>query len=283
MAPARILSTKGRVLDLSTPKIMGILNVTPDSFSDGGKFNDLEHALAQAKLMVEEGADIIDIGGESTRPGADTVSLEEELHRVVPVVKAIASELDVMISVDTSSPEVMEQSVAAGAHLWNDIRALQRDGAVEMAAKLDVAVCLMHMQGDPKTMQINPTYTDVVKEVTDFLHDRAKVCMDAGIPKDKIILDPGFGFGKTLEENYKLLNHLPELTKGTDFHLLSALSRKSMVGVAVTGKTVASERVVASVTAAFYSFLQGAHIVRVHDVKETKEALQVFNAIKQFS
>lgn len=283
MAPARILTAKGRVLDLSSPKIMGILNVTPDSFSDGGKFNKLEQAVAQAKLMVSEGADIIDIGGESTRPGADTVPLDEELRRVVPVVKAIASKLDVMISVDTSSPEVMEQSVEAGAHLWNDIRALQRDGAVEMAAKLDVAVCLMHMQGDPKTMQLNPVYTDVVKEVTEFLRERAQVCMDAGIARDKIILDPGFGFGKTLEENYKLLNHLPELTQGTDFHLLSALSRKSMVGVAVTGKTVASERVVASVTAAFYSFMQGAHIVRVHDVKETKEALQVFNAIKQFS
>ncbi|WP_317383070.1 dihydropteroate synthase [Anaerobiospirillum succiniciproducens] len=280
---ARILSARGRTLDLSSPKIMGILNVTPDSFSDGGKFVGLESAVEQARRMVNEGADIIDIGGESTRPGADLVPVEEELRRVVPVVKAIASELDVMISVDTSTPEVMEQCVEAGAHLWNDIRALQRDGAVDMAAKLDVGVCLMHMQGDPKTMQINPVYTDVVKEVTEFLRERAKACTDAGISEDKIILDPGFGFGKTLKENYQLLNHLPKLIEGTNFHLLSALSRKSMVGVAVTGITVPAERVVASVTAAFYSFMQGAHMVRVHDVKETKEALQVFNAIKQYN
>ena len=276
-----ILHAKGRCLDLSTPKIMGILNVTPDSFSDGGKFLGFDQAVAQARLMVEAGAAIIDVGGESTRSGADLVPVEEELRRVVPVVKAIAQELDVMISVDTSTPEVMQECVAAGAHLWNDIRALQRPGAVEMASKLDVAVCLMHMQGDPKTMQIKPTYTNVVQEVTDFLHERARVCEQAGIAKEKIILDPGFGFGKNVDENYQLLNNLSKLTQGTDYWLLSALSRKSMIGAA-TGQSIAADRVVGSVCAAFYSFLQGAHIVRVHDVQETYEALQVFNAIEKY-
>lgn len=260
---------------------MGILNVTPDSFSDGGKFLGFEQALAQARLMVESGAAIIDVGGESTRPGADLVSVEEEMRRVVPVVEAIGKELDVMISVDTSTPEVMEECVKVGAHLWNDIRALQRPGAIEMAAKLDVAVCLMHMQGDPKTMQLKPTYNDVLKEVTEFLRERATLCEQAGIPKERIILDPGFGFGKTVEENYLLLNNLSKLTAGTDYHLLSALSRKSMIGAA-TGQTIAADRVIGSVSAAFYSFMQGAHLVRVHDVEETYEALQVFNAIKQY-
>lgn len=277
----RKLCARGRCLDLSSPKIMGILNVTPDSFSDGGKFLGFEQALAQARLMVESGAAIIDVGGESTRPGADLVSVEEEMRRVVPVVEAISKELDVMISVDTSTPEVMEECVKVGAHLWNDIRALQRPGAIEMAAKLDVAVCLMHMQGDPKTMQLKPTYNDVVKEVTEFLRERATLCEQAGIPKERIILDPGFGFGKTVEENYLLLNNLSKLTAGTDYHLLSALSRKSMIGAA-TGQTIAADRVIGSVSAAFYSFMQGAHLVRVHDVEETYEALQVFNAIKQY-
>lgn len=278
-----MLHAKGRCLDLSTPKIMGILNVTPDSFSDGGKFLGFDQAVAQARLMVEAGAAIIDVGGESTRAGADLVPVEEELRRVVPVVKAIAQELDVMISVDTSTPEVMQECVAAGAHLWNDIRALQRPGAVEMASKLDVAVCLMHRQGDHKTMQIKPTYTNVVQEVTDFLHERARVCEQAGIAKDKIILDPGFGlgFGKNVDENYQLLNNLSKLTQGTDYWLLSALSRKSMIGAA-TGQSIAADRVVGSVCAAFYSFMQGAHIVRVHDVQETYEALQVFNAIEKY-
>lgn len=275
------LSAKGRCLDLSTPKIMGILNVTPDSFSDGGKFLGFEQAIAQARLMVEAGASIIDVGGESTRPGADLVPVEEELRRVVPVVEVIAKELDVMISVDTSTPEVMQECVNAGAHLWNDIRALQRPGAVEMAAKLEVAVCLMHMQGDPKTMQIKPTYNNVVQEVTDFLRERAQECEKAGIPKERIILDPGFGFGKNVDENYQLLNNLSHLTEGTDYWLLSALSRKSMIGAA-TGQNIAADRIVGSVCAAFYSFMQGAHLVRVHDVQETYEALQLFNTIQKY-
>ena len=276
-----IFNARGRSLDLSTPKIMGILNVTPDSFSDGGKFLGRDQAVAQAALMAEAGASIIDVGGESTRPGADLVPVEEELSRVVPVVEEIARELDVMISVDTSAPEVMEECVKAGAHLWNDIRALQRPGAVEAAARLEVGICLMHMQGDPKTMQINPVYNDVVKEVTQFLRERADVCSKAGIPADRIILDPGFGFGKNLDENYILLNNLSKITEGTDYFLLSALSRKGMIGK-VTGQSIAADRITGSVAAAFYSFMQGANMVRVHDVEETAQALAVYNAIMQY-
>lgn len=276
-----IFNARGRSLDLSTPKIMGILNVTPDSFSDGGKFLGRDQAVAQAALMAEAGASIIDVGGESTRPGADLVPVEEELSRVVPVVEEIARELDVMISVDTSAPEVMEECVKAGAHLWNDIRALQRPGAVETAARLEVGICLMHMQGDPKTMQINPVYQDVVKEVTQFLRERADVCSKAGIPADRIILDPGFGFGKNLDENYILLNNLSKITEGTDYFLLSALSRKGMIGK-VTGQSIAADRITGSVAAAFYSFMQGANMVRVHDVEETAQALAVYNAIMQY-
>ena len=276
-----IFNARGRSLDLSTPKIMGILNVTPDSFSDGGKFLGRDQAVAQAALMAEAGASIIDVGGESTRPGADLVPVEEELSRVVPVVEEIARELDVMISVDTSAPEVMEECVKAGAHLWNDIRALQRPGAVETAARLEVGICLMHMQGNPKTMQINPVYQDVVKEVTQFLRERADVCSKAGIPADRIILDPGFGFGKNLDENYILLNNLSKITEGTDYFLLSALSRKGMIGK-VTGQSIAADRITGSVAAAFYSFMQGANMVRVHDVEETAQALAVYNAIMQY-
>ncbi|WP_348647479.1 dihydropteroate synthase [Anaerobiospirillum sp. NML120511] len=276
-----IFNARGRSLDLSTPKIMGILNVTPDSFSDGGKFLGRDQAVAQAALMAEAGASIIDVGGESTRPGADLVPVEEELSRVVPVVEEIAREIDVMISVDTSAPEVMEECVKAGAHLWNDIRALQRPGAVETAARLEVGICLMHMQGDPKTMQINPVYQDVVKEVTQFLRERADVCSKAGIPADRIILDPGFGFGKNLDENYILLNNLSKITEGTDYFLLSALSRKGMIGK-VTGQSIAADRITGSVAAAFYSFMQGANMVRVHDVEETAQALAVYNAIMQY-
>lgn len=276
-----IFNARGRSLDLSTPKIMGILNVTPDSFSDGGKFLGRDQAVAQAALMAEAGASIIDVGGESTRPGADLVPVEEELSRVVPVVEEIARELDVMISVDTSAPEVMEECVKAGAHLWNDIRALQRPGAVETAARLEVGICLMHMQGNPKTMQINPVYQDVVKEVTQFLRERADVCSKAGIPADRIILDPGFSFGKNLDENYILLNNLSKITEGTDYFLLSALSRKGMIGK-VTGQSIAADRITGSVAAAFYSFMQGANMVRVHDVEETAQALAVYNAIMQY-
>lgn len=271
-----ILRGTNRTLDLSTPQIMGILNVTPDSFSDGGKYQNLEVALEQARRMVEQGATIIDIGGESTRPGADSVSCAEELERVVPVVSAISRELDVMISVDTSTPEVMQESVKAGAHLWNDVRALTRPHALEIAAALKVAVCVMHMQGDPKTMQLKPHYENVCQEVSDFLLERAQACRQAGIAPDQIVLDPGFGFGKSVTENYQLLKHIGQLVK-LGYPVLSALSRKSMLG-AVTGQKDPASRVVSSVTGAVLSVLQGASIVRVHDVKETAEALAVLQA-----
>lgn len=282
MPQTQILSARGRSLDLSSPQIMGILNVTPDSFSDGGKFLGYDAAVRHAEEMVKAGAAIIDVGGESTRPGADLVSLEQELERVVPVVEAIARNLDVMISVDTSTPEVMRACAEAGAHLWNDIRALKRPGAVETAAELEVAVCLMHMQGDPKTMQLKPSYQDVVTEVKTFLQERAQVCEDAGIPSERIILDPGFGFGKSVADNYRLLNHLPELSLNDRYFVLSALSRKSMIGAA-TSQQVAAERVTGSVVAAFYSVLLHAQLVRVHDVKETYEALQVYRAIREYA
>lgn len=276
------LTARGRSLDLSSPKIMGILNVTPDSFSDGGKFLGRDAAIRHAEAMVQDGAAIIDVGGESTRPGADPVSEEQELERVVPVVEAIAQNLDVMVSVDTSSPQVMTESAQAGAHIWNDIRALQRPLAVATAAQLEVAVCLMHMQGDPKTMQVKPSYHDVVAEVKNFLQERAQACEQAGIPAERIILDPGFGFGKSVADNYRLLNHLTELSLNERYFVLSALSRKTMIGAA-TGQQVAAERVVGSVTAAFFSMEQHAQIVRVHDVKETYQALQIYQALREYA
>lgn len=276
MTSEKILKGRGRTLDLSTPLIMGILNVTPDSFSDGGLYNSKDKALEQAERMVKEGAAVIDIGGESTRPGAETVSEDEELSRVLPVVQAVAAELDVFISVDTSSPTVMKACAEAGAHMWNDIRALQRNGAVELAAELDLAVCLMHMQGEPKTMQLNPHYENAVREVNSFLLDRAAVCEKAGIGRDHIMLDPGFGFGKSVDENYDLLASLP-LFKNNGYALLSALSRKSMIG-AVTGCSDPKKRVTGSAAGALISFMQGADMVRVHDVKETYETLCVYRA-----
>lgn len=282
MPRTSILTARGRSLDLSSPKIMGILNVTPDSFSDGGKFNHYDAALRHAEDMIQAGAAIIDVGGESTRPGADPVSVEQELERVVPVVAALTQNFDVMVSVDTSSPEVMTACAVAGAHIWNDIRALQRPGALQTAAELEVAVCLMHMQGDPKTMQLKPSYHDVVAEVKAFLAERAHACEAAGIPAERIILDPGFGFGKSVADNYLLLNHLSELSLDDQYFVLSALSRKTMIGAA-TGQQVAAERVVGSVTAAFFSFEQHAQIVRVHDVKETNEALQIYLKLREYA
>ena len=202
------ISFNNKTLNLDTPKIMGILNVTPDSFSDGGRWNTLDRALAHAEQMVKEGATIIDIGGESTRPGATPVPLDEELSRVIPAVEKISKEINVMISIDTSQPKVMEEAVKAGAHIWNDIRALRLDGALEMAAKLQCPVILMHMQGDPKTMQVDPHYEDVVKEVEKFLLDRVDDAIKAGIKKENIILDLGFGFGKSVKHNYQLLDHM---------------------------------------------------------------------------
>lgn len=271
------ISFNNKTLNLDTPKIMGILNVTPDSFSDGGRWNTLDRALAHAEQMVKEGATIIDIGGESTRPGATPVPLDEELSRVIPAVEKISKALDVMISIDTSQPKVMEEAVKAGAHIWNDIRALRLDGALEMAAKLQCPVILMHMQGDPKTMQVDPHYEDVVKEVEKFLLDRVEDAIKAGIKKENIILDLGFGFGKSAKHNYQLLDHMQHFVD-LGYPVLSALSRKSMIK-ATCNIEKADERIVGSVAGALLSIERGAQMVRVHDVKETKEAFDVYKAL----
>lgn len=271
------ISFKNKVLKLNTPQIMGILNVTPDSFSDGGKWNSVDNALIHAKQMVDDGATIIDIGGESTRPGAAIVPVQEELDRVIPAVEKISKELDVFISIDTSQPKVMEEAVNAGAHIWNDIRALRLDGAIEMAAKLETPVILMHMQGDPKTMQVNPNYTNVVKEVKDFLLERIDDSIKAGIKKENIILDLGFGFGKSVKHNFALLDAMQEFVN-LGYPVLSALSRKSMIGAACSIDDP-NQRVIGSVAGALLSIERGAQMVRVHDVKQTKEAFDVYKAL----
>lgn len=274
---AMILRSHKKQLDLSTPQIMGILNVTPDSFSDGGQFTHLDAALRQVEKLIQAGATIIDIGGESTRPGAPEVSLEEELNRVIPVVKAIRASSDVWISVDTSKAEVMRQAIEAGADLINDIRALQEPGALEIAAKAQVPICLMHMQGQPRSMQHSPNYRDVLREVGEFLRERVKVCEQAGIAKELLILDPGFGFGKTLEHNYHLLAHLESFHQ-FGLPLLAGMSRKSMIFKLLDKKP--ADCMVASVTCATIAALKGAQIIRVHDVEETVEAMKIIQMMK---
>lgn len=272
------LDCAGTVLDLSQPQVMGILNVTPDSFSDGGRFVARDAALAQARAMADEGAAIIDVGGESTRPGAEPVSLQQELDRVVPVIEAVRGELAVVISVDTSKPEVMRAAVAAGASFINDVRALREPGALEAAAAAGVPVCLMHMQGEPRSMQQQPYYEDVVREVRDFLRRRAEACMAAGIPHERIVLDPGFGFGKTTAHNLQLLKRLPLLLE-EGYPVLAGLSRKSMIG-SILGLTV-EQRLLPSVTLAALAVWQGANIVRVHDVAATVQAVRLCTAVQQ--
>ncbi|EGQ7698678.1 dihydropteroate synthase [Vibrio vulnificus] len=267
-----ILRSQKKSLDLSFPVVMGILNVTPDSFSDGGQFNALDAALAQAERMIAAGVSIIDIGGESTRPGAPEVSLEEELKRVIPAIQAIRQKHDVWISIDTSKAEVMKQAIEAGADLINDVRALQEPGALAVAAKAQVPICLMHMQGQPRSMQHNPSYQDVLKEVGEFLEERVAACEEAGIAKELLILDPGFGFGKTIEHNYHLLAHL-EAFHQLGFPILAGMSRKSMVFKLLNKKP--AECMVASVTCATIAAMKGAQIIRVHDVEETVEAMRV--------
>lgn len=257
-------------------RVMGILNTTPDSFSDGGLWTDRDRALRHALGMVAAGADIIDVGGESTRPGASPVDAQQELDRVLPVVEALAAETDVTISVDTSKPEVMEAAVAAGAELINDVLALRGEGALETAARLGVSVCLMHMQGRPRDMQQNPCYADVVTEVEAFLLDRAGACRAAGIPGEHILIDPGFGFGKTLEHNLALFRALPRLCSSA-YAVLVGVSRKSMLG-ALTGRPV-EERLAASVAAAVLAAAHGVAVLRVHDVAETVDALRVARAL----
>lgn len=252
---------------------MGILNVTPDSFSDGGRFHALDAALAQAERMLEAGAAIIDVGGESTRPGAAEVPLEEELQRVIPVIEAIRSRFDTIVSIDTSKAEVMRQAVAVGAGLINDVRALREPGAMQVAAESSAALCLMHMQGAPRTMQERPRYRDVVAEVCEFLEDRVAQCEAAGIERRRLMLDPGFGFGKTLEHNLTLLDQLPRLS-GIGLPLLVGLSRKRMIG-SLLGDRPVEGRVHGSVGAAVIAALHGARVLRVHDVAETVDALAI--------
>ena len=258
-------------------RVMGILNTTPDSFSDGGLWADRQRAVEHALAMVAAGADIIDVGGESTRPGAQAVSAREELDRVVPVIEAIAAQTSATVSVDTSKPEVMKAAVAAGAGLINDVFALRQPGALEAAAGLGVPVCLMHMQGRPRDMQANPDYSDVVTEVESFLLQRAQACEAAGISRGDIFIDPGFGFGKTLEHNIALFRALPRLCRN-GYPVLVGVSRKSMLG-ALTGKPL-EERLAGSVAAAILAARQGAALVRVHDVAATVDGLKVLSVLE---
>ena len=271
------LDCAGRIVTLDRCRVMGIVNVTPDSFSDGGRHASTEAAIAHGLKLVEEGADLLDIGGESTRPGADEVPLEEELRRVVPLVEALAREVSIPISVDTSKPDVMRAAVAAGAGMLNDVYGLRRDGALDAAAELGVPVVLMHMLGEPRTMQASPEYDDVVGEVHRFLAERIFACEMAGIDKKRIVVDPGFGFGKTTAHNLQLLVQLRRFTE-LGVPVLAGLSRKKTVGE-LTGREVPRDRVHGSVAAHLIAAQNGAAIVRVHDVAATVDALKVWNAV----
>jgi len=273
------LDCAGRMLDLTSPQVMGILNVTPDSFSDGGLFVGREQALEQARRMVAEGASIIDVGGESTRPGAEGVGLQQELDRVLPVVEAIAGSLDVIVSVDTSKAQVMREAVAAGAGLINDVRALREPGAMQAAAEAGVPVCLMHMAGEPRTMQQNPRYDDVVGEVAAFLAERIAHCERAGIAADRIIVDPGFGFGKSVANNLSLVKHLARFAE-LGRPVLMGVSRKSTIGALLDDRPV-NERLFGSVALATLSYHSGACIIRAHDVAATRDALRVCDAVRR--
>ncbi len=267
--------THTRVLD--RPLIMGVLNVTPDSFSDGGRFDSLTDALAHGRDMVAAGADIIDVGGESTRPGSPGVPLEVELQRVVPLLKALRAALDVPLSIDTSKPEVMREAVVAGASMINDVNALRAPGALRAAIESDAAVCLMHMRGVPRSMQERPEYRDVVEEVEEFLSARAQAVLVGGVAPERIVLDPGFGFGKTLEHNRALFRALPRFA-ALGYPLMVGVSRKAMIG-SLLGDRPVDERMIGSVTAALLAVQAGAHIVRVHDVRETADALAIHAAL----
>ena len=271
------LDCAGIPLDLSRPRIMGILNVTPDSFSDGGRFARLDDALDQAVRMVDEGADILDIGGESTRPGAPAVSLAEEMDRVLPVLERVRAAFDVPVSVDTSKPQLMQAAVTAGAGMINDVSALRAVGAIEALAPLSVPVCLMHMQGKPRTMQAAPQYDDVVADILEYLAGRVAACEAGGIRRQRLLVDPGFGFGKTLQHNLVLLRDLARFGE-LGLPVLVGISRKSMLGT-VTGRPV-ENRISASVAAALMAVERGARIVRVHDVAATRDALRLWQAAR---
>jgi len=263
-------------LDLSTPQVMGILNVTPDSFSDGGKFAGFENALEQVQRMISDGATIIDIGGESTRPGAADVSEADELARVIPVLKAIKKRFNIVVSIDTSKAAVMSAAIAAGADIINDVRALQNDGCLTAVANSNIPVCLMHMQGLPRTMQKSPSYDDVITDIIEFFQQRIDACVSAGIARERIIIDPGFGFGKTLEQNFHLLANLSKFSQ-LDLPILAGLSRKSMIGNLLSRDV--EQRLAGSLSTAMLAAQQGAHIIRVHDVQETVDVLKVLKAV----
>ena len=268
----------GKILDINKACVMGVLNVTTDSFSDGGQYIQPQHAVERAMQMVDEGAAIIDIGGESTRPGAEAVHTEDELNRVIPVIEALAgAKIPVPISIDTSKPEVMREAVKAGAGMINDVRALLEPGALDVVKQTGVPVCLMHMKGDPRTMQSDPQYEDVVHDIKGFLEQRVRACLDAGISRNKLIVDPGFGFGKTLEQNLALLKHLDEFLS-LKLPVLVGISRKSMIGNLLG--TDVGERKQGSVAAAVIAAWQGAKIIRAHDVRETVDALKICEAVQ---
>lgn len=272
-----ILQCGKHQLDLSRPHIMGILNITPDSFSDGGQYNTLDAALHRAGNMLEAGASLLDVGGESTRPGAKAVSPQQELDRVAPLVEALVKNFDCIVSVDSSTPQVMTESAALGAGLLNDVRALQREGALEAAAQTGLPVCLMHMRGEPQTMQDAPHYDDVAAEVAAFLQQRVDACVVAGISRERIVLDPGFGFAKTLQHNLELFSRLPEL-HALNFPLLVGVSRKSMIG-SMLDKPV-GQRLYGSLALAVMALERGGKIIRVHDVAQTMDALKMFEAVQ---
>lgn len=255
---------------------MGILNMTPDSFSDGNLYNQVEKGLAHVATMIAEGADIIDIGGESTRPGAAIISTDEELSRVIPMIEAIKARFDIFVSIDTSKATVMQQAVASGADMINDVKALSAQDALETAAKLSVPICLMHMQGTPQSMQDKPNYANIIDEVLDFFRLRLKVCYDKGIDKKRLIIDPGFGFGKTVSHNLQLLANLDKF-KQFDLPILVGLSRKSLLQE-ISGKKV-SQRLSGSLALALIAMQNGANIIRVHDVDETQDILKVYSAL----
>lgn len=272
---AQVLDCRGRELVLDRPRVVGIVNVTDDSFSDGGRFASTDAAVAHALALAEEGADMLDFGAESTRPGAGPVAAAAQVERIVPVIEAVAARCALPLSIDTSHPEVMRAAVAAGAGFINDVRALREDGALDAAAELGAVVCLMHMQGEPRTMQDAPHYDDVVGDVHRFLSDRVFACQLAGIDKKRIVVDPGFGFGKRLEDNLALLGALDRFVEIAP--VMAGLSRKSMIG-AITGRTNVNERLYGSLAAAMLAAQRGALLLRVHDVAATRDALSVLAA-----
>lgn len=277
--PIQSLNCNGKLLDITYPQIMGILNVTPNSFSDAGQYQTLDAALFRAEQMISEGAGIIDVGGESTRPGAHPIGVQEELDRVIPVIEALR-DCPIPISIDTSKVEVMRAAISAGAGFINDVTALADEKALLFAAQTQVAICLMHSQGTPQTMQLSPHYTDPINEVSEFLLTRVQACLKAGITKNRLILDPGFGFGKTLVHNLSLLHSLKQLV-ALEFPILVGTSRKAMLGE-LLGRSV-NHRLAGSLALSVWALMQGVKFLRVHDVEATKDAVDVILAIQNYS